>query len=88
MTNKMVNAAKVQLKKISLIACVFIAPVLGYAQGLPNGNGSSPFGPAVPFDNKMDLVFLAAGLLFAVIAFMRMQKNRAAKKQVADQAAQ
>ncbi len=88
----MVNAVKMQLTKISLIAGLFILPALGYAQspgsppGGDGGDGTTPFGPAAPIDNKMDLVFLAAGILFAVIVFIRIQKNRASKKQVVDRA--
>jgi hypothetical protein len=69
-----------QLPAILLMAFIILSPMFGIAQspGSPNGNGSQPplEGGAVPFDDNMNLVFLAAGIAFAVMITVKKLRKK------------
>lgn len=50
---------------------VLVIPAISFAQSPPGpGDGGGP-ADAVPFDDNMNLIFLAGGLLFAAIVVVR-----------------
>lgn len=68
---------KKALTKVTASALLLAAPMIGFCQvnpDLPNGNGGNP---DVPFDSNMNMVFLAAGVLFAVIITVRQLRKKA-----------
>lgn len=72
-----VSALSLKKRRSNLVATAFMllaAPMTGICQiDPPNGNGGNP---EVPFDNNMNLFFLAAGILFAVIITVRQLRKR------------
>jgi hypothetical protein len=77
---KIKQLATTHLPAILLIALLLLSPLFGISQpGSPGGGtGEAPGGEsgAVPFDDNMNLVFLAVGLVFAaVIIGKQMRKN-------------
>lgn len=67
------------IKRLSLFAiCSILLPVVSYCQVGPPPPGDVP---DVPFDSNMNLVFLAAGVVFAaaVIARRLRKKNTVVK---------
>ena len=62
-----------------VLLIVMLFNVLSYGQepsppGGYTGGGSDP--DAVPFDSNMNLLFLVAGITFAVIVIVRIQKKK------------
>lgn len=66
---------KKRLSKLVVTAvALLVTPAIGICQIVPpNDNGGNP---EVPFDNNMNLMFLAAGILFAVIITVRQLRKR------------
>jgi hypothetical protein len=69
------------------LVAVLLSPALGYSQATPppptggSGGGSSPDSPlGVPFDYKLNLLFLLAAVIFAVVIMRKSQKKIEAKK--------
>jgi hypothetical protein len=74
-----------KLPILILMVFTFLSPLLSIAQappGSPNGDGSAPTGEsgAVPFDDNMNLIFLVAGLAFAVMVTIKQLRKKAASK--------
>ena len=70
-------ASKKGLVNLVLTAVVLLAPLASICQtppAPPSGGG----GVDVPFDSNMNLMFLAAGVLFAVIITVRQLRKKAA----------
>ncbi|MBL0355619.1 MAG: hypothetical protein IPP72_01460 [Chitinophagaceae bacterium] len=68
---------KFQARLTNLVATVvlLVTPLIGICQPPPPDQGGG--NPEVPFDNNMNLIFLAAGILFAVIITVRQLRKRA-----------
>jgi hypothetical protein len=58
--------------------CLMALPAIGFAQPAPpgpgGGNPDSPLG--VPFDDHLNLLLLLAGVVFAVIKYVKQQKEK------------
>jgi len=52
-----------------------VTPLIGICQPPPPNEGGE--NPEVPFDSNMNMVFLAAGILFAVIITVRQLRKKA-----------
>lgn len=72
-------------KKILAISYPFVMlltlPIIGIGQpDLPGGTGGAPVGEgggaAVPFDDNMNLAFLAIGIVFAIFAIRKYINNK------------
>jgi hypothetical protein len=63
---------------VKLLALLFVlaAPVLSYGQPPLPDDGGEPIGPDAPFDDKMSLVFLAIGVVFAAVIVMQEVRKR------------
>ena len=57
---------------------VLVIPAISFAQTSPPdpGNGGGP-ADAVPFDDTMNLVFLVAGIAFAVLITVKQLRSKA-----------
>ncbi len=62
-----------RLTQVIVALTLVVTPLLGIA-GPPPPDGN----PEVPFDDNMNLFFLAAGILFAVVITVRQLRKRAA----------
>lgn len=56
-------------------AVLMVTPLIGICQPPPPNEGGG--NPEVPFDSNMNMVFLAAGVLFAVIITVRQLRKKA-----------
>ena len=65
-----------RLTNLVVTAVILVTPLIGICQPPPPNDGGG--NPEVPFDNNMNLIFLAAGILFAVIITVRQLRKRAA----------
>ena len=76
----MKNQTKMMLKKkIAAVICFLLAlPVAGFSQpATPNGGGKTVDAPTgVPFDDTMNLVFLAGAVIFAAIVVKRQWRKK------------
>ncbi len=76
----MKNQTKMMLKKkIAAVICFLLAlPVAGFSQpATPNGGGQTVDAPTgVPFDDTMNLVFLAGAVIFAAIVVKRQWRKK------------
>ena len=62
-----------RLTQVIVMAALLVTPLIGLCQPPPpDGN------PEVPFDNNMNLLFLAVGIVFAVVITVRQLRKRAA----------
>ncbi len=79
MNSKAIVSAMSLKKRLTNLVVTFVllvTPLIGICQPPPpNDTGTNP---EVPFDNNMNLLFLAAGVLFAVIITVRQLRKRAA----------
>ncbi len=65
------------LPLLMLLAFFMLSPVLAISQGGPGGPGDGPpTGDAVPFDDNMNLLFLAAGIVFAGVVVVKQLQQR------------
>lgn len=72
---KLQTAVKTKLIQFFAAVCLMIAPAISYCQP-PDPTDENP---DVPFDDNMNLVFLAIGLLFAAVVIVkRLRKNAVA----------
>ena len=76
---KILMRSNVAVKKgyMSLLLCLFVLPVLTFGQTPPppGGSGGLPDSPlGVPFDSRMTLLLLLAGVVFAVITLKKIKK--------------
>jgi hypothetical protein len=89
MKDQSTKAVKSKLKRrmdkvlIIILGLILFIPGIGMSQtpGGPNppgpGNGSNPDNTlGVPFDGRMNVMLLFAGVLFAVAVFKRLQKKK------------
>ena len=68
---------KSKLTSFVLAGILLVSPLMGISQILPNEGGGIP---EAPFDANMNMIFLVAGVLFAVFITVRhFQKRPAAK---------
>ncbi len=67
LSNKLTNAVAT--------AVLLVTPLIGICQPPPPNEGGG--NPEVPFDSNMNMVFLAAGILFAVIITVRQLRKKA-----------
>jgi hypothetical protein len=72
-----------------LLLSTLVVPFLSYSQSGPppptggNGNGSLPDSPlGVPFDWRLNILLVLAGIVFSVIVIRNIQKQKAAKSVV------
>lgn len=57
---------------------VLVIPAISFAQSPPGpGDGGGP-ADAVPFDDNMNLLFLVAGIAFAVLVTIKQLRSKAA----------
>ncbi len=56
-------------------AVLMVTPLIGICQPPPPNEGGG--NPEVPFDSNMNMIFLAAGVLFAVIITVRQLRKKA-----------
>ncbi len=61
------------LRKV-ITAALLVAPFIGIGQVVPPNEGGE--NPEVPFDSNMNMIFLAAGILFAVLITVRQLRKR------------
>ena len=66
---------KKRLAKIVLISSLVISPLFGISQ---TGPDDPPFPEAVPFDDNMNLLFLAVGIVFAVFFTIKYSRKKTA----------
>ena len=66
---------KKTLTNLAVTAFVLVTPLIGICQPPPPNEGGG--NPEVPFDSNMNMVFLAAGILFAVIITVRQLRKKA-----------
>ena len=72
---KLQTAVKTKLIQFFAAVCLMIVPAVSFCQP-PDPVDENP---DVPFDDNMNLVFLAIGLLFAAVVIVRrLRKNAAA----------
>ena len=64
-----------RLTKVVVAAVLLLTPLIGICQPPPPNEGGG--NPEVPFDSNMNMIFLAAGILFAVIITVRQIRKRA-----------
>jgi len=69
-----VTSLKKRLAQVLVMAVLFVSPLVGICQ-VP-GPGGPPETP-VPFDDNMNLVFLTAGVVFALIVSVRYFRKKA-----------
>ena len=67
---------KKALINVAVSAVLLATPMIGICQGPPPPNEGG-VNPEVPFDSNMNMVFLAAGVLFAVIITVRQLRKKA-----------
>ena len=68
------TAVKKKLIQFFVTACLLVIPAISFCQTGPPGPGDD--NPDVPFDKNMNLVFLAVGIVFAVVIIARkLRKN-------------
>lgn len=68
---------KNKLTSLAIAGVLLVSPIIGISQPLPNDGGGIP---EAPFDANMNMIFLVAGVLFAVLITVRhFQKRPAAK---------
>jgi hypothetical protein len=66
---------KKALTNVAVSAALLATPLIGICQPpAPNEGGGNP---EVPFDSNMNMIFLAVGVLFAVIITLRQLRKRA-----------
>lgn len=72
---KLQSVVKKKLIQFFALVCLMIVPAVGFCQPPDPVDGN----PDVPFDENMNLVFLAIGLLFAAVVIVRrLRKNAVA----------
>ena len=66
-----------------LLLSTLVVPFLSYSQSGPppptggNGNGSLPDSPlGVPFDWRLNILLLLAGVVFAIVIIRKIQKEK------------
>lgn len=62
-----------RLTQVIVMAALLVTPLIGICQPPPSDGN-----PEVPFDSNMNLLFLAVGIVFAVIITVRQLRKRAA----------
>ena len=62
------------LTNVAVTAGLLVTPLIGICQPPPPNEGGG--NPEVPFDSNMNMIFLAAGILFAVIITVRQLRKR------------
>lgn len=65
---------KKALINVAVSAALLVTPLIGICQPPPPNEGGG--NPEVPFDSNMNMVFLAAGVLFAVIITVRQLRKK------------
>jgi len=77
---RMKNQTRMMLKKkIAAVVCFLLAlPVIGFSQpATPNGGGQTVDPPTgVPFDDTMNLVFLAGAVIFAAVVVTKQWRKK------------
>jgi negative regulator of sigma E activity len=63
------------ITNVAVTACLLATPLIGLCQPPPPNEGGG--NPEVPFDSSMNMAFLAAGILFAVIITVRQLRKKA-----------
>ena len=63
------------LRPVIMLVCMLLLTKLGFSQD-PGDNPDGP-PPAVPFEDYMHLILLAAGALFALFTIKRLQRKHA-----------
>ena len=66
---------KKALTNVAVVAGLLVTPLIGICQPTPPNEGGG--NPEVPFDSNMNMIFLAAGILFAVIITVRQLRKKA-----------
>jgi negative regulator of sigma E activity len=66
---------KKALTNVAVSAALLATPLIGISQITPPNEGGG--NPEVPFDSNMNMIFLAAGVLFAVIITVRQWRKKA-----------
>jgi hypothetical protein len=86
----MQNITRLKYKQIIpytlLLLATLVTPFLGYSQTPPppNGDGNPDNHPlSVPFDWRLNLLLVIAGIVFSVIVIRKMQKQKTAKEIIA-----
>ncbi len=69
---------KKAITNVAVTACLLASPLISLCQDGPPPPNEGGGNPEVPFDSNMNMVFLAAGILFAVIITVRQLRKRAA----------
>ena len=71
------TAVKKKLIQFFVAACLLVIPAISFCQAPP---GPGDDNPDVPFDKNMNLVFLAVGIVFAVVIIARKLRKNAVSK--------
>lgn len=66
---------KKTLTNAAVTVGLLVTPLIGICQPPPPNEGGG--NPDVPFDSNMNMIFLAAGVLFAVIITVRQVRKKA-----------
>jgi hypothetical protein len=66
-----------------VLGSMIIFPGISIAQPTdPGPQGGTPDPLSVPFDSRLSLLLLAAGVVFAIIIIRKMQKSKTVKSKV------
>jgi hypothetical protein len=66
-----------RLTNLAVTLTLLIVPMIGFTQVGPPPPNEGGGNPEVPFDSNMNMIFLAAGVLFAVIITVRQLRKKA-----------
>lgn len=75
---KIKSIVSAKLPILMLMALFILSPFIGIAQAA-SPNGGLPPGTeagAVPFDDNMNLIFLVAGIAFAIMVTIKQLRNK------------
>jgi len=77
MKNQLIVLTQKKLSAVVIMLFALVLPLIGISQ-TPPGPGDGTGGPAdaVPFDDNMNLLFLAAGLVFAMEVVVKQLQQR------------
>jgi len=68
---------KKALTNVAVSAALLVTPLVSICQSGPPPPSDNGGNPEVPFDSNMNMIFLAAGVLFAVIITVRQWRKKA-----------
>ncbi len=74
MQHQLDRLAQKKLSAVFAMFCFMLLPLAGICQPATPGGGLNP--EAVPFDDNMNLIFLVAGVVFAMVVVVKQLKQQ------------